>query len=337
MIKKVEILFTAGSHVPKYRQIADSIVQQVKDGELRKGDKIPSLNELCKSYNLSQDTVLLAYKELKSRGIITSSIGKGYFIANTEVESNHKVFLLFDKLTAYKETLYVNIRDTLKGKGTVQIFFHHNNPKVFQSLISEALGDYSEYVIMPMDDKACLTTLEMLPKNKVYILDRGRTLLRNNFPCVCQDFERDLYRVFRQNEERLKTYKRLILVTQNTRSHLKEIIRSFKDFCKQLPIQHLIINNTEDFDICPGDVYIVVDDRDLVPLVKQTQQKKLKIASEIGIISYNEMPLKEIIAGGLTTISTDFAEMGKSMAGMIIHGKKEKIDNPFVMIHRNSF
>ncbi|NJK94931.1 MAG: GntR family transcriptional regulator [Bacteroidales bacterium] len=57
-----------------------------------KGDKIPSLNELCKKHGLSQDTVLMAYNELKSRGIITTSIGKGYFIANTQVNFDHKVF-----------------------------------------------------------------------------------------------------------------------------------------------------------------------------------------------------------------------------------------------------
>jgi DNA-binding LacI/PurR family transcriptional regulator len=279
----------------------------------------------------------MAYNELKSRGIITSSIGKGYFIANTEIESQHKVFLLFDKLTAYKETLYVNLKDTLKGKGTVQIFFHHNNPKVFKSLVSSALGEYSEFVIMPMDDKDCLEVLEQLPKNKVFILDQGRSLTRNKFPYVCQDFERDIYRIFRENEDRIKNYKRLVLVTKNTRLHLKEIIRGFKDFCKQMPIEHVVITQLENFEILHGDTFIIVDDRDLVPLVKQAQAKNLKLGAELGIISYNEIPLKEIIAGGLTTISTDFSTMGRNMASMILSGKRDKIDNPFMMIHRNSF
>ena len=74
-MKDVEIQFVNGSHVPKYRQIIDSVLVLVRAGNLVKGDKIPSLNELCKKHNLSQDTVLMAYYELKSRGIITSSIG----------------------------------------------------------------------------------------------------------------------------------------------------------------------------------------------------------------------------------------------------------------------
>ncbi|NJO69112.1 MAG: winged helix-turn-helix transcriptional regulator [Bacteroidetes bacterium] len=122
MSKEIEINFINGSPLPKYRQIADSISESVREGILVKGDKIPSLNELCKKHGLSQDTVLMAYNELKSRGIITASIGKGYFIANTQVNFDHKVFLLFDKLTAYKETLYEALKETLKGKGNEQIF-----------------------------------------------------------------------------------------------------------------------------------------------------------------------------------------------------------------------
>jgi DNA-binding LacI/PurR family transcriptional regulator len=57
----------------------------------------------------------------------------------------------------------------------------------------------------------------------------------------------------------------------------------------------------------------------------------------LGIVSYNEAPLKGIVASGITTISTDFAQMGKSMAEMILNHQKLKIDNPFVMNLRNSF
>lgn len=337
MKKEIHIQFTAGSHVPKYRQIIDNISQMVRDGELSKGDKIPSLNELCKKHKLSQDTVLMAYNELKSKGIITSSIGKGYFITNAQLDANHKVFLLFDKLTAYKETLYESFKTTFKGKGNEQIFFHHNNPKVFQTLIESAVGEYTEFVIMPLVDKGASEVLETLPKNKVFILDTGRSTYHARYPYVCQDFERDIYRILRQNENRVKNYSRFILVIWNQKAHLKEIANGFRDFCKQLPIEYEMVDQITSIQVRSGDAYIVVDDRDLVHLVKQAEVNKLQLGKQVGIISYNEIPLKEIIAGGITTISTDFAQMGQNMAEMILSGKKEKTDNPFVMIHRNSF
>lgn len=337
MRKIFELEFKAGSHVPKYRQIIDSVNQSVREGTLVKGDKIPSLNELCKKYELSQDTVLMAYNELKSRGIITSSIGKGYFISNTQVDLNHKVFLLFDKLTGYKETLYEAFKAAFKGKGNEQIFFHNNNPKIFQTIVRSAIGEYSEYVIMPIEDKDSLALLELLPNNKVFILDQGRSLVKHKYPYVCQDFERDIYRIFKKNEPLINKYKRFILVTKNTRLHYKEIIRGFSDFCKQHPIEYSVLNQVQDFDVRMGDAFVIVDDRDLVFLVKHAQEKGFTLGVDLGLISYNEIPLKEIIAGGITTISTDFTEMGKNIADMVLLGKKEKIDNPFIMVHRNSF
>jgi DNA-binding transcriptional regulator YhcF (GntR family) len=70
MEKHFDIQFEDNQSVPKYRQIIDAIQQKIKSGDLKKGDKIPSLNMFCKEYGLSQDTVLMAYNELKAKGII---------------------------------------------------------------------------------------------------------------------------------------------------------------------------------------------------------------------------------------------------------------------------
>jgi len=51
----------------------------------------------------------------------------------------------------------------------------------------------------------------------------------------------------------------------------------------------------------------------------------------MGIISYNETLLRDIILCGKAIISVDFSQMGKSMAEKVIVGKKENIDNPFIL------
>ena len=86
-----------------------------------------------------------------------------------------------------------------------------------------------------------------------------------------------------------------------------------------------------------GDAFVVVDDRDLEYIVRYSIEKKMNLGADLGIVSYNEAPLKGIVASGITTITTDFSQMGKSMAQMILEGKKDKIDNPFNLILRKSF
>jgi len=337
MKKALDIQFEENPSVPKYKQIIEAIHQKIKTGELKKGDKIPSLNLLRHQYGLSQDTVLTAYNELKSKGIITSQVGKGYFIQNENTDYKHKVLLVFDRLTAYKEELYDSFKESLKKEGTEQIFFHHNNLKMFRTIIEGAVGEYTDYVIMPVDHPDAISIIGKLPANKVYILDQGRKQYKNLYPYVCQDFEQDIYHILKQNKYLVDKYRRMVLVIHHQKSHFRDIVNGFRDFCKQYPIGSEVVSNIKSFEINPGDAFVVVDDRDLEFLVLHTIEKQLILGKEMGIISYNEAPLKGIVASGITTISTDFAQMGKSMATMILECKKEKIDNPFQLILRNSF
>jgi DNA-binding LacI/PurR family transcriptional regulator len=48
---------------------------------------------------------------------------------------------------------------------------------------------------------------------------------------------------------------------------------------------------------------------------------------DIGMISYNDSLLKEVIEGGITTISTDFKLMGKQLAEMIKNNDPKRIAN----------
>ncbi len=337
MRKNIDIQFEDNLSVPKYRQIIDAIQQKIKAGELKKGDKIPSLNMFCQQYGLSQDTVLMAYNELKAKGIITSQVGKGYFIQNENTDFKHRVLLVFDRLTAYKEELYDSFKDALKNDGSEQIFFHHNNLKMFQTIIDGSIGDYSEYVIMPIDHADAFATIGKLPANKVFILDQGRKQYKDLYPYVCQDFERDIYRVLKQNSELVNKYQRMVLVIRHQKSHFRDIVTGFRDFCKQHPIPSEIVTDLKSFEIKPGDAFVVVDDRDLEFLVRYSIEHQLQLGADLGVVSYNETPLKGIVASGITTISTDFAQMGKTMAEMILNHQKIKLDNPFLMNIRNSF
>lgn len=57
---------------------------------------------------------------------------------------------------------------------------------------------------------------------------------------------------------------------------------------------------------------------------------------DFGIISYNDIPLKKVVENGITTISTNFKIMGKTLAEMVLNSQKEQIENPSELIIRNS-
>ena len=92
----------------------------------------------------------------------------------------------------------------------------------------------------------------------------------------------------------------------------------------------------EDFIPQKGEAYLILDDRDLIVLIKKVKELNLEIGKDVGIISYNDTLLKEIVEGGITTISTDFKQMGKRLAEMIAKNEKLNIENPNALIIRNS-
>ena len=94
------------SGIPKYKQIIASIEDAIIKGALKKGDKLPSLNSIKNQHSLSRDTVVAAFNELKTRGIVQSIVGKGYYVTSEDIKVNQKIFLLFDELNSFKEDLY---------------------------------------------------------------------------------------------------------------------------------------------------------------------------------------------------------------------------------------
>jgi len=75
---------------------------------------------------------------------------------------------------------------------------------------------------------------------------------------------------------------------------------------------------------------------DLVELIEKIIGDKLNVGGDIGVISYNETPLKKIILNGITTISTDFKMMGEKAAEMVLDNTKEHLAIPFKVTQRNS-
>jgi DNA-binding LacI/PurR family transcriptional regulator len=66
------------------------------------------------------------------------------------------------------------------------------------------------------------------------------------------------------------------------------------------------------------------------------KEYKYKLGKKFGIVSFNDTMLKEVVADGITTISTDFNEMGKTLGNMLLNHNREKIRNPSKLIVRNS-
>lgn len=320
--------------VPKYKQIIITVEKGIEEGKLIKGDRLPSVNKVCLEFSLSRDTVLLAYDELKKRGIIYAIPGKGYYVKSIAITIKQRIFLLFDELNIFKEDIYNSFLENIGNDVQVDIFFHHFNAPVFQKLINDSNGNYTKYIIMPTNLIEAASIIKTLPVNDVYILDQTTPDLKS-FPAVYQNFVKDIYDRLLEGKSRLDKYEKLIMIFPGFREPLGMKI-GFENFCKDFAFDYEIITEFKNQKINKGEVYIIPSDRDLVRVIEKSKLQNLQLGDDFGIISYNETPLKKVVENGITTISTNFEAMGRILAQMILKGKKEQIENKCTLIIRNS-
>ncbi|TDU78204.1 GntR family transcriptional regulator [Streptomyces sp. KS 21] len=69
-----------GKAVPRYVQIADEIVQQIRAGVLGAGDMVPSESELVDRYGVSGGTIRKAMVEVRASGLVETRHGKGSIV-----------------------------------------------------------------------------------------------------------------------------------------------------------------------------------------------------------------------------------------------------------------
>jgi DNA-binding transcriptional regulator YhcF (GntR family) len=324
-----------GVQQPKYKQIITGIIEAIAQKRLRIGDELPSINQVCKKFSLSRDTVVKAYDELKFRGIVEAAHGKGYYIASASVDHKIKVFLLFDELSPYKEILFNSFKNALEEQALIDIYFHHHNVDVFGSLIHDHVGKYGYYVIMPFANKSIEKILNVLPEDRVMLLDR-KDIGAAKYPYVCQDFDQSLFDCLQSGLARINKYKMFTLVFPKPSNNPSEIIDAFKRFCKKNQLEYSVIHNLEGRKIKKQEAYLVINDSDLVYILKLCKKDALEAGNDIGIISYNDTPLKEVVGDGITVISTDFKELGIKAAKHILEHKKTQIINPTSLILRGS-
>jgi molybdate-binding protein/DNA-binding transcriptional regulator YhcF (GntR family) len=60
-----------------YRQIADSVRRQILQGEIKPGERLPTVRKMMANWGCTIGTVQRAYQELAAQGLVTSRAGQG--------------------------------------------------------------------------------------------------------------------------------------------------------------------------------------------------------------------------------------------------------------------
>lgn len=341
------ITIDENSRIPKYQQIVNGIITNISNGNLVIDQRIPSINKFSEEYYISRDTVEKAYNNLKQRNIISSIKGKGYYITRTKLISKVNILFLVNKLSSYKLKIYNSFVDNIGANSHTDLRVYHCDESLFLNLLTKNKSAYDYFVIMPHFHTEQSThvsytdnvikLLKSIPQDKLVVLDNLREGMVRGAIEVFQDFDKDIYNALNEAYPKMKHYKNLILFypTKTVYPYPRRILHGFRRFCQEHSIDFEYFENVqENMIIRKGDLFVTIEESDLVTLIKRSREEKLVLGKDIGIISYNDTPLKELL--GITVVSTDFEIMGKTAAKMILENTKGQYKVPFNFIDRKS-
>jgi len=326
------------SEIPKYKQVVNMIVSDIDTGIFKKGQRIPSINETSEELLLSRDTVEKAYVYLRKKGILSSVRGKGYYVNQVNIQKKIKVALILNKLSNYKRSIYYSLAETLGTKASVDVFIYNYSLEQFQEIISNQLTNYDYFVILPHfneDEKEVATVIKEIPENKVLLVDRNMDSLKN-YPLVYQEYEKDIQSALGKAIHLLRKYQKINLVFPLSQHYSKYIVRGFQIFCQVNNLEFSVIDQLGENDVKPRQAYVLISDDDLYRFIKFSRNNNWKLGKDVGVVAYNDNPVKELLEDGISTISTNHDEIGRTAAQMILSGEFRRIKSPFEFIQRNS-
>lgn len=163
------------SSLPIYQQLVNAIVNAIEEQMIKKGDALPSINQVSSQFEISRSTVEKAFNQLRKMSYVGSAPGKGYFVMKTPEEKNPKVLILLNNQSNYNKFIYDSFVRSLTPETQVDCFVYNNNVRLFSRLKEKTQQDYTDFVIIPHVDEDfqnMFSRINNLSNNKLMMLKK---------------------------------------------------------------------------------------------------------------------------------------------------------------------
>jgi GntR family transcriptional regulator len=117
------ILLRLNTHsgVPPYLQIVQQVKQDIRMGLLKEGDKLPTVKEVVTMIAVNPNTVVKAYRELESLGLVEGRAGIGTFVLRHQAGPSSTIQTIWVKKL---DDWIRNLREEGLDDESIEAFFH---------------------------------------------------------------------------------------------------------------------------------------------------------------------------------------------------------------------
>ena len=168
--------------------------------------------------------------------------------------------------------IYNSFIKSIGANSHVDLHIYHCDETLFLNLLGKHAHSYDYFVIMPhfktaglqhvSSTEAVLEAINALPKHRLILLDNNLVKLDGDYTEVYQDFENDIYEALVQGLEKIRGYRKAILVYphRSVYPYPKRILHGFRRFCVEFDLPFEIIEEIyEDTILHRGDLFITIE------------------------------------------------------------------------------
>ncbi len=324
---------------PKYRQVIHAISRDIRRSILNPGDKIPSINEASSECYLSRDTVEKAYKELSRRGIIRSVPGKGFFVSESVHLNLLRILLIFDRLDSMRWNLFHSLNRHLPEALLTTLSYEHNYRMLNMSL-AEHQDDFDFFIVIPhffaYQDDLKKAFASVTPERLIVLTHEVAGLDEQT-----SQFTFDRMEAWKQAlhaaSQKFDSYNRVVLIFPEDFRYPQEIHHAVQAFCQDHAYPFKLLPEFDHRKIQEKDVVLCLDDDVLASVVTYCHDNEVTPGKDLAIVAFDDSPLKDMLAGGITCLTYNFEEIGRLTAERIATGNPLSHQFPLNWKYRSTF
>jgi GntR family transcriptional regulator of arabinose operon len=325
----------------KYELLKDWLIDSIRNGAIKKSGRLPSENFLCRKFDISRQTVRKALSELRDEGIIYSKQGSGSYVNRiATVRSSNTIGVLVSHVTGYLFSQIINGIDEVFSSNDYGIDLSISNNRIDQErkfLFRMLNSNISGLIVEGTRSALPNPNIELyqdLRQNHLPII-----FIHNyyeNFPCpsvmmddinmaqkltdlLIEANHRKIAGIFKgddlQGHRRYSGYVKALIDAEipvreeivgwfysNYYDHktieesIADIVASFKDYTA------IVCYN----DVIAQEVY------------RSFKKQKIRIPDDISMVSFDDIPMAQYIANGITSGQHPHKQLGIETASRLL-------------------
>ncbi|MDY7011445.1 MAG: GntR family transcriptional regulator [Planctomycetota bacterium] len=343
------LLIDRADYMPVYRQVKQVIKRQVREKELRPGERIGSVAEMARLFQISTATVTKATSELIDEGVLYSKVGSGTYVADPAGKKTHTIcFVVYSGnyiTLPYFSKVVAGISDVAEAE-------HYKLQFVTSARVVQALDGRSPYprvekgkwtdglIVMDhqLGDKQIIRLAEQLP---VVLVERK--IPGADIPCIRADDRGGAYQAISHLAK--LGHKRIGIITPFEQWLTdREKVQGYRSAVSDLHLEadpDLIVNyGYKEDDLkdvldallnlaSPPTAIFVNDDVPALDILQRLRERCIRVPQDVAVIGFGGGLSDVLRAQPLTTMQLMLTDMGRAAAEMLLKliNKKEEMAN----------